>query len=105
MAWDQFGNWRDTLVYTGTIPIGTKWPGWELGGANGTIQGASSVYWDTSWIAKWAGNNDLQLLGVYALSSPITVVPEPTSVVMMVGLVLSLGLGWGVLRRRTPGMG
>jgi hypothetical protein len=75
-------------VWTGTTSTGTLYPGWSLGDTNpatGNIGATGSGQWLTNNLLFPSENNYYPL---YAISSPLTLGPEPTPIALSV-----LGLG------------
>ena len=96
VSYDQFGDLAPSRIWTGSTALGMKFAGRELGSA-GPIHGNS-----TSTNGRWlnlTGDNPGNKYGLYALSSPITVVPEPASMVLW-GSALSVIAGLRLLRWR-----
>jgi len=92
-AYDQFGNWCNRYVWTGSNSTGTIYTGRALGDPE-TCYGPSAT---TSW--TWFGapgyyTSNSTAYSIYAFSSVITV-PEPSTLVIFgVGAISLLGRAW-----------
>lgn len=82
-------------VWTGTLPDGTSLGNGALGGSDALVGTGSFQFDNSGWINAASGDKEL-LLPMYAISSVLTAVPEPTTS----GLVLTAVFIFGVFRRR-----
>ena len=97
VSYTQFGQeTTDTSVWTGSTSFGSSYLVPPLGSA-GPEYGFCTYTSDT-WLyyGPYAGN--FQPMGLYALSSPITVVPEPATLTLSGSALLGLGVVY-LLRR------
>jgi hypothetical protein len=99
VLFDQFGlekdfmNGRTFFVWTGSTPNGFADGGFAMGSLTYSTYGAS-----TYAISDWISLGSLSVgapAGVYALSGPITIVPEPSTAAL-----LCIGIGGVVAIRR-----
>ena len=90
---DQYGSPPTLYVWTGTLSDGTSSPGY-LGSGYATI-GLTN----TGYAFSFAGDPTGNTLSMYALSSPITAVPEPATLTLLGSALLGLGVVY--LRRRS----
>ena len=99
--YDQFGNALAGGVWTGSNTDGTSDK--PLGGQQ--FYGAPDTGYSTNTNSQWIHNGDQSQVApmvFYALSSPITVVPEPgTLVLLAAGVVAAAAYAW---RRRVCGL-
>jgi hypothetical protein len=95
IATDQSGNLVNQKVFTGTAADGTALAGFELGSNTSRVQYGQADLANSGWTSiDWGGS--LAGLHLYGISDPITVVPEPSTWL----LVASAGWVAGVRRRR-----
>jgi hypothetical protein len=98
----ELGTESPHWPFTGTYKDGTKAPGHPVSygalGALGNVhQGQASV--TTNWIWRpWTGDPSTTQLPMYAMSEPLTVIPEPATI----SLLALGGLGELMRRRRNP---
>ena len=98
IEYNQFGQLNSsTFTWTGSGLMGTKFSTVALGDANVNI--GRDDYTDFHWIQGQNGWPATQTHYLYALSSPITVVPEPSSFILLGTGVFCLA-GCGLRRRR-----
>ena len=104
--YDQFGNVSNSWVWTGSDSDGT--PDNPLGGTS--VWGPpdiapSAAFYYGGFYVDWLGNCGMDtatnLHPLYALSSPITAVPEPSAFVALLGAGAAglIGLAWRRWRR------
>lgn len=91
LAFDENGDSNFVDTWTGTLTDGTAATGFSLGEADNAWCGRPA-FTDSQWTNYLTPITGLQL-GVFALSSPLTV-PEPSSL-----LLAAVGLGIGLTRR------
>lgn len=95
VQYTQFGNARSSQVWTGATSIGGI-PDNPMGGAVCVLGDSSAT--GANWIsggATFSGN----FFPLYALSGPITVVPEPSSIILIAFGALALSAFSRRLRR------
>jgi hypothetical protein len=106
IGFDQHGDFRPKLVWTGSTPQGTG-DGHELGNPFPNMGFISEI--DGDWIGihneVFAGHEGVA--GLYSISGPLLVptpVPEPNAISLMLGPLLLLGGAYrrGRHRRATP---
>ena len=109
VAYDQNGTYFSTLVWAGTRSDGRRpflivgqglgeWTTMPTGAIWGPFLGSSTAV-NQRWLVKASLYGDLNpptmLYPLYALSSPITVVPEPSTFALVcVGAISLLGYAW-----------
>ncbi len=89
---DQFGQASGaTIAWTGSFFDGTVSvpPGYALGGALGLARSGNPQKSNVEWVFDGLGYAQTQQFPMYALSNPLTVVPEPASHFICLGWVLA----------------
>lgn len=92
---DETGTLRNTLVWTGSNFTGTASAGAELGTVN--AREGTSTNANSAWITYFAVDSNLSQ-SLYAMSGVLTIVPEPSTIVL--GCLAGAGLALLSLRLR-----
>jgi len=91
IGFDENGNPRTTLVWTGTVPTGVGTTNLQLGQPN------AAAGWNgitTSGWTDFTASNSSQVYSVYGLSDVLVAIPEPgTAGLLALGLAALAGLG------------
>jgi PEP-CTERM motif len=95
ITYTETGAYLPYLAWTGSYYDGQKWPGLSAGEANGRLGHADRV--DTAWMQFSYGLTNQVLAQVYAMSDVLTVVPEPS--VMVLACLAVAGLAVSSRRR------
>jgi len=96
----QYGSSITSPVWTGSEQNGTGYYYLVMGSTSGfTFQGYSSNTADGRWLDNAASAQSFEGYPLYALSSPISAVPEPSTIALSSSALLGLGLAY--LRRRS----
>ena len=99
---DQYGNPIEADVWTGSTSAGYAAPtegyGTEYLGGEAPVYGVTAYWSNAGWIDYEPTNYSYLAMNVSALSSPITAVPEPASLTLLVSALA--GVGFVYLRQR-----
>jgi hypothetical protein len=94
---DENGRQESTAVWTGTRTDGTGEPGYQLGIVIAEF-GVTGDYGDTRDWLQAGQSPSPELLSLYGISGVLTVVPEPSTIVL--ACLAATGLAVSSLRRR-----
>ncbi|MGD9719719.1 MAG: PEP-CTERM sorting domain-containing protein [Pirellulales bacterium] len=101
IKYDQYGVATNGPVWTGSNYDGTGFPAYELGEAGELMTGFSTAATFGLWASDdpftWFAEDELPL---YALSEPITVVPEPSTVLLLSTALIMAGMRSLTRKRR-----
>ena len=97
ILYDQYASVTNVAIMTGSLTSGLGLPGRTLGAV--FVQYGVSNLSSSDWISRSDTNNDNPTLALYALSAPITVTPEPSSLALAAFGLVSLA-AWGWRRRK-----
>jgi hypothetical protein len=96
VQYDEFGTSEVGAVWTGSSPLGQAVSGHALGSSHPTLGDMTSTNPGT-WIDSAQNLSDVNF-EMYALSSPITVTPEPGTISLLISALVVFG-GVRFLRR------
>ena len=93
VKYSQYGIEKpvNSVVWSGSTGTGMAEPDAVMGGTSGRTEGGDTKATDGEWLAWSSLFTSDPGFSIYALSSPITNVPEPSTLMLLASALLALG--------------